>query len=606
MGKKKQKKDLIEIEQEGTNHFHERFKSFLPYLGVFLIGFMAYSNTLKADFIWDDEYLIINNSQIKNFSHLGEIFKTYVGYGSENINNFYRPMQELSDMIDYGIWGLKPFGFHLTNVTLHSLVGVFLLLLMFQLTGNKLASFICAAFYVVHPVHTEAVAYIAGRADPLYAMFFMLSYVFFIKSLRSAPSGPDPTRGLPNLLLYSLSVFFFIVSILSKEMVMIMPLLIWLYLYSYLKNSENASSYTRFKWTWVPYAVVVVIYAALRSTVLDFSDIAPASLFNKIPFVFRLLTFFRTVAEYFKLVVLPLDLHMERSIAITKSIFDLEAIFSILMIASIVWVTYKSYKTGRKIVFFGINWFFINLLPVSNIVPINSFLAEHWIYTAIMGPFILLGLGLAWLWRNIPPKGRSLRIGFTMFVSGLLLAYGNGTYERNKDWKDEVAFFSNTLKYQPNNTRLYLNLGNTYYEKGDTEKAIAEYEKCIKLDKTYAIAYGNIGSVYLQKEDLDKALEYLLIAVKYKDNYPIAHFNLGLIYNKKDDFAKAKQEFIIATEQLPQFYQAWNMLGQVYWRDGNLAKAKETLERSLAILPGQEKIVEALKRIAQEAPPSRS
>ena len=98
---------------------------------VFIITFLAYSNAIKNDFIWDDEYLILNNSQIKSFSHIKNIFKIYIGYGSGNINNFYRPLQELSNMADYFLWGKDPAGFHLTNIVLHSLNASLLLILIF-------------------------------------------------------------------------------------------------------------------------------------------------------------------------------------------------------------------------------------------------------------------------------------------------------------------------------------------------------------------------------------------------------------------------------------------------------------------------------------------
>ena len=80
---------------------------------------LSYVNSLKNGFIWDDEYLILLNSQIKSITHVKDVFTTYVGYGSGNVNNFYRPLQELSNMIDYFLWAEDPLGFHLTNVILH-------------------------------------------------------------------------------------------------------------------------------------------------------------------------------------------------------------------------------------------------------------------------------------------------------------------------------------------------------------------------------------------------------------------------------------------------------------------------------------------------------
>jgi len=561
-------------------------------LVVFLLGFAVYANTLKNDFIWDDEYLIINNSQIKSFSHLDNVFKTYVGYGSENINNFYRPIQEISNMVDYFLWGLKPLGFHLTNVILHALVGVMVLLFVSAITGNVLAGFFTAVFYSIHPVHSEAVAYIAGRADSLYSVFMLLSLLCFVSSVKDTGSGLLKREGL-----YLLSLTFFVVSLLSKEMVMVMPLLVFMYLLIFFKGTEENDVYRTNKWRWIPYAAIIVFYGILRATILDFSKIAPASAFFKIPFIYRILTFFKTVAVYFRLLISPSDLHMERVINVSNSIFDLEALLSLLMMAGIIWVAYKAYKNNMRAVSFAIIWFFANLLPVSNIFPINSFLAEHWIYMASIGPFMLLGLAFAWAWDKVPQGGRSLKIGLALTVVFLVWLYGSVTVARNMDWRNEVSFFNSTLKYHPNNARLYLNLGNTYYEKGEVDKAIEQYLKSIKINKDYAVAYGNIGSAYLNKNDIDNAEKYLKIGIQLKDDYPIAHYNLGIIYFKKGVNDEALKELNTATRQLPQLYQAWNMMGRVYLKIGQPDAAKKAFQKSLEILPSQDNIREIINKL---------
>ncbi|KJJ85291.1 transmembrane and TPR repeat-containing protein 4 [Candidatus Omnitrophus magneticus] len=576
------------------NKLFSIFKQILPALIIFGLTFFVYSNTLKSDFIWDDEYLILNNSQIKNFQHFPNIFKTYVGYGSENINNFYRPMQELSNMIDYSIWGAHPFGFHLTNVILHSLTALMVFILIKLISRNTLAAFFAACFFGIHPVHTEAVAYIAGRADSLYSFFFLLSLTLFIKSVTSSKEKP-----ISSFFIYSASFLFFVISLLSKEMVIIMPLLCFLYLFYFHKKTDTHFLYGKNLWKCVPYAIIVVIYGVLRATLLSFSDIAPASAFEKLPLIFRLFTFFRTVGIYFRLLILPTDLHMERSVPTTRNIFDIEAILCLLMICGIIWIAYKTFSRGNKFISFSITWFFVNLLPVSNIVPINSFLAEHWIYMACIGPLTLAGLGLSWLWKNIPKEGRSLRIAFILFVSVLIYSYSNGTIERNKDWKDEISFFSSTLKYNPRNARLYLNLGNTFFEKGDIDNAIAQYKKAIGIHKDYAVAYGNIGSAYLNKNDVANAQEYLEQAIKLKFNYPIAHYNLGIIYYNKNKFSEAINELNTATKQLPQLYQAWNMKGRTYLKIGQIPEAKEAFNTSLQIFPDQPPIKKALSKISE-------
>jgi tetratricopeptide (TPR) repeat protein len=557
---------------------------------VFVVAFMAYANTLKGDFIWDDEYLILNNSQIKSFVHLKNVFKTYVGYGSENINNFYRPVQEISNMIDYFLWGEYPFGFHLTNTVLHALVAVMVFIFLNRLCRDLFVAGVAALFWAVHPVHTEAIAYIAGRADSLYALFMLLSLVFFMMYADKARSGGKGSAA------YVMSVLFFVISLLSKEIVIAMPLFIFLYMFFFLRGTGDDALYRKIRWRWAPYAGIVVIYGILRTTVLSFADIAPPSAFNVIPLSYRLLTFFRTILVYFKLMFVPTDLHMERSIPITKSISDPSSIIAFAFIAAVVWIAWKAYKRNR-LVSFSIVWFFANLLPVSNIIPINSFLAEHWIYMASIGPFLLLGMGAAEIYRRIDPGETAYRAAFLIGLAAVIGIYGRATMVRNMDWKDEISFFHSTLKYHPKNARLYLNLGNTYYEKGQIEKAVEQYRKAIEINKDYAVAYGNIGSAYLHMKKPDEAEEYLEKAIGIKHNYPIAHYNLGIVYFQRRDYAGAEKELLTATEQLPQLFQAWNMLGRTYLRLGRKEEARAAFQRSLEIMPRQEEIQQILGKI---------
>ena len=571
-----------------------KWKIIVLCLMVFVVAFAVYANTIGGDFIWDDEYLIINNSQIKSFNHLPNVFKTWVGYGSENINNFYRPVQEISNMVDYFLWGLKPAGFHFTNVVLHALVSAMVCLFLLYLSGSLVVAGVASLLYAVHPVHTEAIAYIAGRADPLYAFFMLVSLILFI----SAAQAP---RASCSRVKFFLSLVCFALSILSKEIVVVMPLLVFLYVLYFKREGESIGPVKALKWAWVPYFAIFAVYAYLRLTVLSFADVAPASVFGKIPLVLRLVTFFRTLLVYFGLLLVPNGLHMERAIPISTTVFDFEEIAGIAVVVALIWSACWTFRRNR-LVSFGIVWFFANLLPVSNIVPINSFLAEHWLYMASVGMFLLVGLGAAYVYDKLVKGNIALKIGFMLAIAGMVSYYAVGTIVRNRDWKDEISFFTSTLKYHPKNARLYLNLGNTYYEKGDVAKAIEQYQKSIDINKDYAVAYGNIGSAFLHEGKAKEAEKYLTKAVGLQQNYPIAHYNLGIISFQKGDYEGAVKELKLSTEQLPQFFQAWNMLGRTYLKLGNGGEAKGAFERSLSIMPSQPDIQMILQKIGETRP----
>ncbi|GAF76422.1 unnamed protein product, partial [marine sediment metagenome] len=140
---------------------------------IIILGFVVYSNSLNGKFIWDDEYLIKNNVYIRSFSYLPKIFSEDIGTGAEKKYYFYRPLQMITYMIDYSLWKLNVRGYHLTNTLLHILAALTIYWLINILFGDRPLSLFASLFFVAHPIHTEAVAYISGRADPL-ALLFML------------------------------------------------------------------------------------------------------------------------------------------------------------------------------------------------------------------------------------------------------------------------------------------------------------------------------------------------------------------------------------------------------------------------------------------------
>jgi len=558
---------------------------------IFVATFLVYVNTLGNNFIWDDEYLILNNSQIKSFSHFWNIFKTYVGFGSENINTFYRPLQELSNMIDYFMWGSDPLGFHLTNIISHSLTAALVFLFIFYISGNIPIAFFAGLLFGIHPVNTEAVAYIAGRADSLYSIFFLLSFIFFIRYINRV------LKHKKSIHLIVLSNIFFILSLLSKEVSVVLPLLLLTYLFILIKNSTSKETFKPLKNLWISYAIIVFIYAILRFTVLNFFDMAPPMLSIKIPFINRMLTFFKVIVVYIKLLIVPTGLHMERAMRITRYIYEPDALLSLFVFLGIIGTGVIFLRINRIISFF-IFWFFINLLPMSNIYPINSFIAEHWIYMASLGYYVFVGFGVYTIYlkvrQNLP--ARFILLGLT---GSVFLIYSFMTVERNKDWKDEISFFESTLKYRPTNARLYLNLGNTYYEKKEYNNAIKQYQKVLELDPNDQAALGNIGAVYLNKGDFKKAKEYIKKALLINQKNPTNHNNLAKIYYEEGKYKDAIAELKIAVKELPQFYQAWNLLGRIYIKEQNPKAAEEAFEKSLQIMPDQEIVKKSLKILQQ-------
>lgn len=558
---------------------------------LFALTLFVYANALKNGFVWDDEFLIRDNVYIRSFSHFFDIFKSYLACSSGNINNFYRPLQDLSLMVDYYLWGgwNNPFGYHLTNVILHALAAIGVFFLTKRIMKDIVAAFIAASIFAVHPINTEAVTYVAGRADPLFLVFFTLSFIFFLK-------GADDLKGkaVPAMAAGALAAGCYALTILSKEIGIILPVYLIVYILCFRRSSAERA---RLLIRCIPFALIAVAYIIARKTVLDFSFVAPSFLMAKFNIIIRLLTTFKAICVYLGLLVMPAGLHMERVIGIAGGLFEPLAVGAMFVVGALAAAVIWSRRYSEKIFFAGL-WFFIGLIPVSNIVPINSFIAEHWLYLPAIGFYMMAGLaGSALFYKD---KGAPFSIiwkAFTGFLLILLvLFYGFLTIERNKDWKDEISFFKNTLKYAPTNTRLHLNFGNTYYEQGDIDNALKEYQIAIELNPNYAEAYSNIGSIYLRRGNYAEAKVEIEKALKLKPDFPQALSMAGLLAEMEGNYPKAEEHYLAAIKIMPDFINCHMRLAEIYAATNRIDKAANHWRQVLAINPKNQEAAALLKK----------
>jgi len=524
-------------------------KSSIVFIVLIVIAVMlSYANSVNNEFVWDDSWLVKNNPHIKSFSNVSKIFKDHLGAASSSEqNNFYRPLQEFSYMIDYFLWGLDPIGYHISSIFFHILLACAVYFLGIKLLNNKIASFIGAIFYAAHPVHTEAVTYIAGRADILGALFFCLSFIFFIK-YREKHHNRD------NIL----SIVFFLLSVLSKEASFVFPLVISIYILMDIKK-QNKFEVKDIIAPILPYLIISAVYIFARTTVLDFSAGLPVTEIQRSPFIMRCITSMKVFAMYFWVLFLPFNLHMERSVDIPKQFVPFDFIIAVIVIAVFVFLFRLSYKK-RHISFFLLAWFFIGLIPVSNIYPINATMAEHWLYLPAITLFLLFGLFVSRVYD------KKYNIVIRIIASGVLFAalvfYSTQTVARNRDWKNEKTIYENTLSYSPHAYKVWNNLGTLYNRNEDFKKAIESFRKSIEINDSYYRAYDNLSYSYFRSGDVRGAIKLL--------NTYIAKF--------------------------PREIDARLRLGYVYERLGNKAQALEEYKSALGLFPGNPMI---LARIAQ-------
>ncbi len=594
---------------------------------VFLITAIAlivYSNSFGNQFVWDDKYEVEQNSFIRDWRFLPEIFTTdLLHFAPIFKSNHYRPLQTLSYMLDYSLWRLNPAGFHLSNLFLHILNAILIFFLLNRILKDRSIALITSLLFIVHPIHTEAVSYISGRADPLAGLFLLLALIFFIKYA----NYPAPKRNL----YYLGSLFSFILALLSREIAIAFPILLLVYDHCFPAQARLSTGKRQSRiYPYLAFFIVDGLYIISRLTVLNFSGKFFSSGSN---LYLRLLTMCKSIVVYIGLLFMPINLHMERKLPVAGSFFEpqiLACVFLVLIAATFVWM----HKKRQSIIYFGFLWFLVTLLPQSSLIFPKT-IAEHFLYLPSIGIFLILTAMFCRFKRYM-----------RLILIPLLVFYSTLTWAHNMNWRNSLTLFRWTIRYAPNSIKAHNNLGLHYEEKGLYERAVYEYRKALEIDPDYVCAHINLGNVYSKMDLFELAIvEYQValkeaaktkshlavveglvnaydmvregnlknnsnIVVAINDNLmvvydmaineyekelksnpdsDILHYNLGVLYSRKGLIGEAISEYEKALTINPQFSKAYFNMGAIYANQGKIGEAIRLWEKTLKIDPNHKK-----------------
>lgn len=516
---------------------------------IVILGFSIYANSLDGKFIGDDSTLIEHNEYLRNWKHIPKFFHENIsaGAGLENFP-FYRPVLMLTFLFDYSLWKLDVRGYHFTTISIHVLAAISLYACILLLVGNHMTAFFTSIFFLVHPINCEDVAYITGRADSLALVFLLVSFACYIDGIRRN-----------SYYLYPIAILSFILALLSKENSIMFPLLLLAFHYSYRIKPKVK--------TYSPFALTAVFYFVLRKTI--FMNTAPIRAKDLCGILESLPGFFEAITNYFRLLFLPFNLHMSYGTKIF-SWADPKVISGCIIVFSLSYLAVKKMKHER-IFIFSVLWFFITLLPVSNVVyPCFVYMAERYMYIPAIGFFLFWGKTLSDMYQRKETRNLAL----TCFI-GCVLFYSILTMMKNQTWREPVRFYQREIGFSPFNAGAYYNLGTTYHKDATAahpidsykkyQKAISCYRKAIALDPDYNKAYCNLALAYREIGDNARAIAFARNVIERKPDSALAFNTLAQIYsfNKQED--KAIMFFHRVLELNPDFPQVHNSLAVLYY-----------------------------------------
>lgn len=531
----------------------------------------AYANSLRNGFVWDDQ--IILSRQLVVFDSIGAILITPRDIPQYS-PDYYRPVTVSSLLLDRALGGNDPFVFHLSVVLAHAAVSVLVLLLGWSLLPHDPVGFTAAiagaALFAVHPIHTESVAWIAGRSDVLATLFLLAALVAHLRM----------GRGLWRATVVGVLA---LLALGAKETAIgLAPLLV---LADLLIDRGERS---RLWWPgYLGLGIAVVLYFALRSATVGG---VVGSAVTGSPVDRTIIDMVGAVTVYLLKLVWPAGLNAYIDAVPTGMLALVTAVAASLALTAL---AFSAWRRGKGAVTYLLLWLALTLAPSLAIVwriP-EAPIAERYLYLPSVAFCLLAGYGAAILWRRAPSD--SVRIVLAGAAALILAAAGAATWSRNRVWHDDLALWSDTVTKSEIAGLPMRSLGVAHLQRGESDDAQRYLELALQRRNSPAglqVIYNNLGTIAMQAQRYDDARRYYEAALQSYSNAADTLFNLGLAILQggggTPDAAAAALPYFERAEQLsPHDADIQAALGQVAAIRSERERAIAYLRRALELGP---------------------
>lgn len=543
---------------------------------LLMFGVLPYVNTLFNGFVYDDNTQVTNNPYIQTFRYLREIFTTSVWsyYGGYRLTNYYRPMMTFGYLICYQLFGPVAYGFHLANVVLHAIVVCMIFLISERMFQDRILAVMAAGLFAIHPIHTEAVAWIAAVTELELTVFYLLAFWFFLGAGRS-------TGGRQELIKLGM-VGSFMLALLSKEQALTLPVLAAIYEHFYRDDRAQTTAFqklSRYGTLWL----LAVAYVFLR--IRSFGAFVPVLLRHDLSWYQAFLSAAALAGQYLWKLIWPVQLLAFYVFHKSTSPLDSGVMVGLGALILCAAIFLKLWRQAR-ILSFGVIWVLVTLAPVLNArwMPANAF-TERYLYLPSVGFCWIAALGCARLWAISLGRGHTWRNGMVSVLSILALLCVGRILTRNRDWRDGFSLYTRTLELQPDAWQIRNNLGVSYWIQGDAKAAEREWRECLLVKPDNQIVLSNLGLVYSKQKRYPEAVRYFQSALRIDPKMTDAHLHLGEAYLAMDQLDLAELQFRGTVALSPLNIQGRNRLGQLDLEAGRVAEAEEQFTQSVKSEP---------------------
>jgi tetratricopeptide (TPR) repeat protein len=536
-------------------------------LGALLLLFEVYGPAIDGPFLFDDRYLPFFAPQLQNEPLINWVLEP-------------RALLMFSFWVDHARGGVEPHGYHVTNLVLHFLVSLVLTLIVKRLleigpvsvdkrVRAALAVF-AGAVFLVHPLQTESVAYVASRSETLSVLLYFSSYCVFLYK------DPDKSISIPRALAV---VFLFGGAIASKEHTLTLPALILLTDLAWIRRGwkKNLALYAVLVGLLVVGAVYVQRTLARADTAGFYvRDLSPLSYFS---------TQCRVLWDYIRLFVVPVGLNADPDIRVSTGLSDPWALAGLAGLAAMAGAAWY-FRKQWPLVAFGFAVFLLLLAPTSSFIPIRDVLAERRMYLPMLGALLIV-LDLL------------RRLSFErILIAGLLIlpVFGVLTYQRAKLWGSPVDLWQDTVEKSPNKLRPRFQLAHAHYEVQQCAQSASDYQAAYQIGPPEYTLLVDWALALECEGRSEEALQKLNEAVRIEHNNAHAFTQIGMIYGKHGKKEQALAALDEAEKVDPGFAIIYVYRGNIAEIAGDCHEAIAEYKKALSIEPNNVAALPALAR----------
>ena len=544
-------------------------------LGLAAATFAAFGPVLRAGFVnWDDAANLLANWHYRGLGLAQLKWMATTSFGG-----CYQPLSWLSYSLDYALWGLNPFGYHLTNLILHAASAVlfyFAARLLFRLgsgetdeTRVSIAAAFAALFFAIHPLRVESVAWVTERRDVLSGVFYLAALLFYLRRQLKA------------------ALACFLLALLAKASGVMLPavfLILDVYPLRRLPGNIRDWLLPRCRPVLLEKIPFFILSAAFGALALAGQNAAGALLpLARESFVPRIGQVFFGVAFYpIKTLVparlspiyeMPPGFHLPfgEVLASVAAVLALSALFIALR---------KKWPAGLA----AWTCYLVSIAPLSGIFPVGrQFAADRYSYLPCLAWAVLAGAAVLAGLNRLNRSGQKILMAA---LGVLILGLGRVTWSQTKIWRDSQTLWSRAVAVEPDSDVAHDNLGQALAAQGNAAQASIEYRAALAINPDYAKAHNNLGDALASLGQTARAVAEYRRALEIKPDFAAAHYNLGLALTAQGKMKDAQVQYERAIKDAPDFAAARVNLGNILAKQGKIAQAEALYEQALAIDPG--------------------